>query len=872
MPFSNALDGFVRGFSVGSEQVRAAQEAQMKHAYYDANAEESKAKAEYYKNKGVADDGVVPGLMTEGRSMYGANAEAPKFAIPATGELYPVEPINEENAKNGLPEGYLRKTAGAESGRNPNASSQVSSAGGLYGFTDATAKQYGLNDRFNPVESTKTAAALAVDNSKALAPVLGRAPNGAELYTAHNQGAPGAKALLANPNANAIAALTPAYKGNAKRARQAIINNGGTPDMTAGEFLQQLQKKYNSQAAIGGGSEFAAHGGVVGQYAEGGEAQKPYYIDDLKNDVSNALGKLGDVVKGGLQGIEEQFGLKNPPAVPTADPKFMQGVEAFQRNSGRAEPEQVEQVKRTVDPDNHLGDALGTTYGMIKSYEYHLSRGDLASANAAASSFLQYTRYKSSQLGALAYHALENGDETAAAKAIEHAFNIIPNAQKIQMKDGKALVIDQRTGDVVRELNFTPKTMMDAATGLVSGETWMQDLESSMKPKEVRVAEINAGSKDNVEQHKDVRQDKALDVKVSEGDKNRDLKASEGDKNRGSREGIAAGHDQTSLTKTQAINTTKTALQDDQQEFKAGESEKDRASREGIAAGHNQTSLTNNQNTNATRRQDTLDTLDAGAVKQANDIEDKNNRLDKRLSSQQGIADKRINSQEKQTGMRTTSSEKIAGQNNETRRDVSSAKNQTDLEKTEMNIGDKQFRQNVNNTFKGEQNDKKIGAQKEISGNKIASQEKIAGDKNETNKQIANDRGVNQRSAAANRAIGVRSGKELDRLNKMTDHEVLGADEAITPKVSSSQAQATRDIARSLVEGGEGKIYGDQGANYARQITAWDAEKKAPKYQISLSQTNEGYVAKMPDGSTIPLSENGYRSIKRIRDMMSGTR
>jgi hypothetical protein len=858
MPFSNALDGFVKGFSVGAEQVRAAKELQMKQSYYDANAAESDAKAEYYRNKGVPDDGVVPGLMTEGRSMYGANAEVPKFAIPATGETYPVEPINEENDKLGLPSGHLRKTAELESSLDPRKKNPNSSAAGLFQFTKDTAKQYALADPYDPVASTKTAGIKAVEDSKSLTPILGRAPNGPELFLAHNQGPAGAKALLSNPNAKAIAALTPAYKGDANLARQAIIDNGGTPDMTAGQFVQQLQKRYNSQAAISGGSEFASHGGVVGQYADGGVAQKPYYIDDLEKDVSNAFGKLGDVVKGGLEGIEEQFGLKNPPAVPTADPNFMRGVEAYQRNAGRAEPEQVEQVKRTVDPENKLGDAVGTTYGMIKSYEYHLSRGDLASANAAASAFLQYTRYKSSQLGALAYRALENGDETAAAKAIEHAFNIIPNAQKIQMRDGKALVIDQRTGDVIRELKFTPKTMMDAATGLVSGETWLQDLEGSLKPKEVQVAainaaakettaNINAGSRENVELHKDVRQDKAINVKVSEGDKNRDLKASEGALNRDLKASEGALNRANTLSKTQLITEARSndvdknnaariklkemgidadaSLQEDKQAFKADESAKDRAlkvdegdknrdlkasegdknrgSREGIAAGHDQT-----------LRKNTLD----------------------RLTSNEGI---------------------------------NLANNQTKLAINSNNIADKEFRQNVNNTFKGEQKDLDRKNAKEISGDKIASQQKIAGDRNQANKEIANTRGANQQSAAATRAIGARNSKELDRLDKMTDHEVLGVDEAITPSVNKDQAQEARNIARSIVEGGNGKIYGDQAADYARFVTTWDAKNGRPKYNVSLSETQDGYSMKLPNGQSVPLTQSGYQTIKSLRDEMA---
>jgi hypothetical protein len=50
-------------------------------------------------------------------------------------------------AKYGLPKGYLKRTAQIESAMNPNAKNPRSSAGGLFQFINATAKDYGLTNR-----------------------------------------------------------------------------------------------------------------------------------------------------------------------------------------------------------------------------------------------------------------------------------------------------------------------------------------------------------------------------------------------------------------------------------------------------------------------------------------------------------------------------------------------------------------------------------------------------------------------------------------------------------------------------------------------------------------------------------------------------
>jgi hypothetical protein len=136
--------------------------------------------------------------------------------------------------KYGLPSGYLARTAKIESGLNPDARNEFSGASGLFQFVPSTAKQYGLDDPTDPAASADAAGRLGRDNQQVLRAALGRDPTAAELYLAHQQGANGALALLANPNAPAASIV----------GRDAVLQNGGSLGMTAGQFANLWQNKF----------------------------------------------------------------------------------------------------------------------------------------------------------------------------------------------------------------------------------------------------------------------------------------------------------------------------------------------------------------------------------------------------------------------------------------------------------------------------------------------------------------------------------------------------------------------------------------------------------------------------------------------------
>ncbi|WP_375646664.1 transglycosylase SLT domain-containing protein [Bartonella sp. TT29SHDZB] len=149
--------------------------------------------------------------------------------------------IRQTAARYGLPESYLYRVAQVESGGNPNARNPRSSAGGLYQFIDSTAKQYGLQDRFDPMQAADAMGRFTRDNRNHLSRLLGRAPSEAELYLAHQQGAGGAARLLQNPHANAAQIV----------GSNAVGLNGGNNAMRASDFVNRVLQMYGGKKSYG---------------------------------------------------------------------------------------------------------------------------------------------------------------------------------------------------------------------------------------------------------------------------------------------------------------------------------------------------------------------------------------------------------------------------------------------------------------------------------------------------------------------------------------------------------------------------------------------------------------------------------------------
>lgn len=147
--------------------------------------------------------------------------------------------IDSAAAKYGVDAATLRRVAWLESRGNPNAKNPNSSAGGLFQQLDSNAKQWGVENKFDPQQSAEGAARFMAANAKTLREALGREPTPGELYLAHQQGPGGALALLRDPSRRAVDVV----------GAEQVKLNGGNANMTAGEFANLWIKKAETASA-----------------------------------------------------------------------------------------------------------------------------------------------------------------------------------------------------------------------------------------------------------------------------------------------------------------------------------------------------------------------------------------------------------------------------------------------------------------------------------------------------------------------------------------------------------------------------------------------------------------------------------------------
>lgn len=173
--------------------------------------------------------------------------------------------------KYGINRDDFKRMAFVESGFDTRAHNP-SGASGLFQFMPKTAGEFGLRNVYDGPSNADAAARLWNSNKEYLTKALGREPTGGELYLAHQQGAGGAAKMLANPNAPAASFV----------GRSAITQNGGSANMTAGEFAHKWTSKFD-------GTRVQSADGATPRNRDAGNSQSPVRVADsgaIQNDAS----------------------------------------------------------------------------------------------------------------------------------------------------------------------------------------------------------------------------------------------------------------------------------------------------------------------------------------------------------------------------------------------------------------------------------------------------------------------------------------------------------------------------------------------------------------------------------------------------------
>jgi len=191
--------------------------------------------------------------------------------------------IQRASQATGVDFSFLMRTAKRESGYNPRAKAQTSSAAGLFQFVEqtwlSTLKKHGakygyaryadlivrgadgryrvsgseareavMNLRFDPHAASLMVGEMTSDNAAYLSGRIGRQPTAGELYAAHFLGPQGAARLIeavkTNPNGSAAA-----YFPDAAGANRSIFYGGGRA-LTVAEVYANLTRTTGSGGAV----------------------------------------------------------------------------------------------------------------------------------------------------------------------------------------------------------------------------------------------------------------------------------------------------------------------------------------------------------------------------------------------------------------------------------------------------------------------------------------------------------------------------------------------------------------------------------------------------------------------------------------------
>lgn len=216
-----------------------------------------------------------------------------------------ISAIQTAAAKHGVSENLLNRIANVESRFDPNASNP-SGATGLFQFMPGTWGQFGNggNPR-DPVANADAAARLVIANRATLVSKLGREPTDGELYLAHQQGAGGASKLLSRPNDLAVDVV----------GRAAVLQNGGTASMTAGQFAQLWVGKFDRGPGVnvvpgGGYTAPSGGGGSGGRGIPASLAGNPYampaYLKAVSEDNAARATAASSIADGIIAGLKDQ--------------------------------------------------------------------------------------------------------------------------------------------------------------------------------------------------------------------------------------------------------------------------------------------------------------------------------------------------------------------------------------------------------------------------------------------------------------------------------------------------------------------------------------------------------------------------------------
>jgi hypothetical protein len=382
-------------------------------------------------------------------------------------------------------EAYYAAIKAAESGNNPNAQSNTSSASGYYGFTDGTwsalAQKYpeagltadGKND---PAQQERAIRLLTAENERQLKNAGIPATNG-NLYAAHFLGAGAAPRVLSAPDGAAIEGLVPASY---------IAANPFLKGMTVGEFKQWT----NEKSSGGGGGGVGTLGDaaitspdVTDTRPDGGRNDQPAPGLGGKNFFEKMIDKAGgpeNIILPFLSGLGKMAGSQSRFLGTAILEGVGGGAEAYmKRQEQLANIGMTEATTRGIDIENvkkslqvtAQGNIMWTVKGPMNAVEYFRLREE-----GKAPETLGYIPGQPDQSGTNA-----PSGEAVTPRGTELPAGINFGDKSMDFANNEPLVANGLTGGAGYELALeATKTYQSAVTGAAAAARDTDTLTSDM--------------------------------------------------------------------------------------------------------------------------------------------------------------------------------------------------------------------------------------------------------------------------------------------------------------------------------------------------------------------------------------------------------
>jgi len=182
-----------------------------------------------------------------------------------------------------------------------------------------------------------------------------------------------------------------------------------------------------------------------------------------------------DAAKAAMDSFEREF--QAPKAAIGGSEEPGAGEIDFATGEGAMTPEEVEEMRRAVDPNNQIAPHMKSAATMSAAYNYFMERGEQDKAVRAAKGLLVAERRMTQTLGQLGLQAFEDGNVTEACRLINDACNRFPTGHMIEVQPGPDGVITYQVSNEdgpVERGRLNGNEFIELATGVADGQLYMK--------------------------------------------------------------------------------------------------------------------------------------------------------------------------------------------------------------------------------------------------------------------------------------------------------------------------------------------------------------------------------------------------------------